>query len=212
MTVITPVYIDAEDAKPAFFVGSRGPHADIGGITPGSMPPFSRTIDDEGVRLNNVKLVAQGRLLEDEILALLRSGAHPSRNPAQNLADLKAQIAANEKGAQELRKTTAASWAPSAWPAASPGRWARTWCCVPTAVSRAWTTSAAPRCRPVMPSRSARLAVAATDRLDQTTTNEETPRCQVQVQVRHPSTPRPVRPAAPSLWRVMPAWLPSTGT
>ncbi|HET7863622.1 MAG TPA: hydantoinase B/oxoprolinase family protein, partial [Burkholderiaceae bacterium] len=104
VTVITPVYIDAEDAKPAFFVGSRGHHADIGGITPGSMPPFSRTIDDEGVRLNNVKLVAQGRLLEDEILALLRSGAHPSRNPAQNLADLKAQIAANEKGAQELRK------------------------------------------------------------------------------------------------------------
>ncbi len=104
VTVITPVYIDAEDDKPAFFVGSRGHHADIGGITPGSMPPFSRTIDDEGVRLNNVKLVSQGRLLEDEILALLRSGAHPSRNPAQNLADLKAQIAANEKGAQELRK------------------------------------------------------------------------------------------------------------
>jgi 5-oxoprolinase (ATP-hydrolysing) len=104
VTVITPVYIDAEDDKPAFFVGSRGHHADIGGITPGSMPPFSRTIDDEGVRLNNVKLVSQGRLLEEEIMALLRSGAYPSRNPAQNLADLKAQIAANEKGAQELRK------------------------------------------------------------------------------------------------------------
>ena len=104
VTVITPVYIDADDPKPAFFVGSRGHHADIGGTTPGSMPPFSRTIDDEGVRLDNVKLVSQGRLLEEEILALLRSGTYPSRNPAQNMADLKAQIAANEKGAQELRK------------------------------------------------------------------------------------------------------------
>jgi 5-oxoprolinase (ATP-hydrolysing) len=104
VTVITPVYVDAGDAKPAFFVGSRGHHADIGGTTPGSMPPFSRTIEEEGVQLDNVKLVSGGRLLEDEILALLKGGTWPSRNPAQNLADLKAQIAANEKGAQELRK------------------------------------------------------------------------------------------------------------
>jgi 5-oxoprolinase (ATP-hydrolysing) len=104
VTVITPVYIDPADAKPAFFVGSRGHHADIGGTTPGSMPPFSRTIEEEGVRLDNVKLVAQGQLLEAEMLERLRSGRFPSRNPAQNLADLKAQIAANEKGAQELRR------------------------------------------------------------------------------------------------------------
>jgi len=104
VTVITPVYMDPADAAPAFFVGSRGHHADIGGITPGSMPPFSRRIDEEGVQLDNVLLVSRGRLLEDDMLGRLRGGAYPSRNPAQNMADLKAQIAANEKGAQELRK------------------------------------------------------------------------------------------------------------
>ncbi|HEX5631771.1 MAG TPA: hydantoinase B/oxoprolinase family protein, partial [Gemmatimonadales bacterium] len=91
-------------SAPAFYVGSRGHHADIGGITPGSMPPFSTRIEEEGVQLDNVRLVERGRLREQEILALLRSGPHPSRNPEQNLADLKAQIAANEKGAQELRR------------------------------------------------------------------------------------------------------------
>ena len=157
ITVITPVYLDGH-AEPVFYVGSRGHHADIGGITPGSMPPFSTRIEEEGVQLDNVKLVDRGRLCEREILDLLsgravagppqdgaaplglraaapglpaqagttRRGAdsggsaackasepraagsvgarYPSRNPQQNLADLKAQIAANEKGAQELRK------------------------------------------------------------------------------------------------------------
>jgi 5-oxoprolinase (ATP-hydrolysing) len=107
ITVITPVYLSDSDAEPAFYVGSRGHHADIGGTTPGSMPPFSTTIEEEGVQINNVKLVDRGVLREAEMLALLQSGPHPSRNPAQNMADLKAQIAANEKGLQELRKMVA---------------------------------------------------------------------------------------------------------
>uniref|UniRef100_UPI0025E1F928 hydantoinase B/oxoprolinase family protein n=1 Tax=Ottowia sp. TaxID=1898956 RepID=UPI0025E1F928 len=106
ITVITPVYLDGQ-AAPAFYVGSRGHHADIGGLTPGSMPPFSTRIEEEGVQLDNVKLVDRGRLCEQEVLALLAGGEYPSRNPQQNLADLKAQIAANEKGAQELRKMVA---------------------------------------------------------------------------------------------------------
>ena len=101
ITVITPVYLDG---KPTFYVGSRGHHADIGGITPGSMPPFSTRIEEEGVQINNVKLVDRGVLQEAQIIGLLQSGQYPSRNPQQNLADLKAQIAANEKGVQELRK------------------------------------------------------------------------------------------------------------
>ncbi len=90
-------------ARPLFYVGSRGHHADIGGVTPGSMPPFSTRIEEEGVQIDNVKLVDRGVLREREILELLSSGAYPSRNPQQNLADLKAQIAANQKGVQELR-------------------------------------------------------------------------------------------------------------
>jgi 5-oxoprolinase (ATP-hydrolysing) len=103
VTVITPVYLH-DHAQPLFYVGSRGHHADIGGITPGSMPPFSTRIEEEGVQINNFKFVDQGTLREEEMLALLRGGAHPSRNPEQNMGDLKAQIAANEKGVQELRK------------------------------------------------------------------------------------------------------------
>ncbi|MES2975974.1 MAG: hydantoinase B/oxoprolinase family protein [Pseudomonadota bacterium] len=101
VTVITPVYLAG---KPTFYVGSRGHHADIGGTTPGSMPPFSTLIEEEGVQINNVKLVERGVLREAEMVALLKSGKYPSRNPQQNMADLKAQIAANEKGVQELRK------------------------------------------------------------------------------------------------------------
>ena len=103
MTVITPVYLGAA-SEPTFYVGSRGHHADIGGTTPGSMPPFSTRIEEEGVQINNVKLVERGVLRESEMVALLKSGEYPSRNPQQNMADLKAQIAANEKGVQELRK------------------------------------------------------------------------------------------------------------
>ena len=104
VTVITPVYLGAASPRPLFYVGSRGHHADIGGTTPGSMPPFSTVIEEEGVQIDNVKLVDRGTLREAEMLALLRSGKYPSRNPDQNMADLKAQIAANEKGVQELRK------------------------------------------------------------------------------------------------------------
>ena len=103
VTVITPVYLD-DGEQPIFYVGSRGHHADIGGISPGSMPPFSTRIEEEGVQIDNVKLVDRGHLREKEMLELLASGEDPSRNPQQNMADLKAQIAANEKGVQELRK------------------------------------------------------------------------------------------------------------
>ncbi|WP_306553664.1 hydantoinase B/oxoprolinase family protein [Acidovorax sp.] len=106
ITVITPVYI-ADEAEPTFYVGSRGHHADVGGATPGSMPPFSTRIEEEGVQINNVKLVERGVLREAEMIALLESGEYPSRNPQQNMADLRAQIAANEKGQQELRRMVA---------------------------------------------------------------------------------------------------------
>ena len=96
-----------QEPRILFYVGSPGHHADIGGTTPGSMPPFSTRIEEEGVQIDNVKLVEAGRLREKEMLALLASGDYPSRNPQQNLADLKAQIAANEKGVQELRKMVA---------------------------------------------------------------------------------------------------------
>ena len=103
ITVITPVF-DEQGTKILFWLGSRGHHADVGGITPGSMPPNSTTIEEEGVLLDNVKLVDRGRFLEAEIEQILHSGKYPVRNAYQNVADLKAQIAANEKGVQELRK------------------------------------------------------------------------------------------------------------
>jgi 5-oxoprolinase (ATP-hydrolysing) len=106
VTVITPVFLEGA-SQPEFYVGSRGHHADIGGTTPGSMPPFSSTIQEEGVQINNVKLVSEGVLQEQNMLALLASGQFPSRNPQQNMADLRAQLAANEKGVQELRKMVA---------------------------------------------------------------------------------------------------------
>ena len=107
ITVVTPVYLDEGDARPSFFVASRGHHADVGGTTPGSMPPFSSRIEEEGVLIDNFLLVERGVLREAEMLALLQSGPYPSRNPAQNLADLRAQIAANEKGTQELKAMVA---------------------------------------------------------------------------------------------------------
>ena len=91
-------------SRPLFFVASRGHHADIGGITPGSMPPNSTTVEEEGVLIDNFQLVDRGQLREAELLQLLTSGNYPVRNPTQNLADLQAQIAANEKGVQELHK------------------------------------------------------------------------------------------------------------
>jgi 5-oxoprolinase (ATP-hydrolysing) len=106
ITVITPVYDDA-GSRVVFYVGSRGHHADVGGITPGSMPPDSRTVEEEGVLIDNFLLVEQGRLREAETIALLASGKYPVRNVQQNMADLRAMIAANEKGVQELRKQVA---------------------------------------------------------------------------------------------------------
>jgi len=104
VTVITPVFGEADKTRPLFFVASRGHHADIGGTTPGSMPPDSTHIDEEGVLIDAFQLVDAGTFREPATEALLRSGRYPARSPAHNIGDLKAQIAANEKGVQELRK------------------------------------------------------------------------------------------------------------
>ncbi|RJF96902.1 5-oxoprolinase [Noviherbaspirillum cavernae] len=103
VTVITPVF-DHAGKQVLFYVGSRGHHADIGGITPGSMPADSKIVEEEGVLINNFQLVKAGRFLEQETIALLSSGKYPARNISQNLADLQAQIAANQKGVEELLK------------------------------------------------------------------------------------------------------------
>jgi len=103
VTVITPVFWE-DYSVPLFYVAARGHHADIGGITPGSMPPNSTTVEQEGVLLDNFKLVEQGRFRERELGQLLLGGPDPVRNLRQNLADLQAQIAANERGVQELRR------------------------------------------------------------------------------------------------------------
>jgi len=103
VTVITPVF-DEAGATILFYVGSRGHHADIGGTTPGSMPPGSAHIDEEGVLLTDFQLVGAGRLHEAALRERLAGARHPARNPDQNLADLRAQVAANEKGREELVK------------------------------------------------------------------------------------------------------------
>ncbi len=103
VTVITPVF-DAAGGEILFYVGSRGHHADIGGSTPGSMPPDSAHIDEEGVLLTDFQLVRGGRMREAELRAALAGARWPARNPEQNLADLRAQVAANEKGREELLK------------------------------------------------------------------------------------------------------------
>ncbi|MFE1296636.1 hydantoinase B/oxoprolinase family protein [Streptomyces sp. NPDC058731] len=101
VTVITPVF-DTEGERVLFHVASRGHHAEIGGIAPGSMPAHSRTIEEEGVLFDNWLLVDGGRFREQETLRLLTEAPHPSRNPRTNLADLRAQIAANHKGVEEV--------------------------------------------------------------------------------------------------------------
>jgi len=106
VTVITPVFDDA-GSQILFYVGSRGHHADIGGMTPGSMPPDSKVVEEEGVLFDNWKLVDAGVLRDEPTRALLAGGKYPSRNVDQNMADLRAQIAANEKGVQELRRMVA---------------------------------------------------------------------------------------------------------
>jgi 5-oxoprolinase (ATP-hydrolysing) len=101
--VCTPVFDD--DAREIlFWVASRGHHADIGGTAPGSMSPLAVTIEEEGIYIDNFKLVDRGRFRETELYDLLTNAKYPARNPLQNVNDMKAQIAANEKGVQELRK------------------------------------------------------------------------------------------------------------
>ncbi|MEU3093683.1 hydantoinase B/oxoprolinase family protein [Streptomyces sp. NPDC006967] len=108
VTVITPVFGEApadgteSDRRVLFHVASRGHHAEIGGIAPGSMPADSRTIDEEGILFDNWLLTEGGRFREEETLRLLTEAPHPSRNPQTNLADLRAQIAANHKGVDEV--------------------------------------------------------------------------------------------------------------
>ncbi|ARP97953.1 hydantoinase B/oxoprolinase family protein [Pseudorhodoplanes sinuspersici] len=106
ITVCTPVF-DKGKRKILFWVASRGHHADVGGISPGSMSPNATTIEEEGVYLDNFKLVDRGRFREKEISTALTGAKYPARNPTQNINDLKAQIAANEKGVQELAKMVA---------------------------------------------------------------------------------------------------------
>ncbi len=106
VTVITPVF-DGAGSKILFFVGSRGHHADIGGIMPGSTPPVSRTLEEEGVILDDFLLVDSGHFREQELRAVLVGARYPARSPDVNVADMKAQVAANEKGVQELRRVVA---------------------------------------------------------------------------------------------------------
>ncbi|MFZ0375638.1 MAG: hydantoinase B/oxoprolinase family protein, partial [Xanthobacteraceae bacterium] len=101
ITVCTPAF---DGKKILFWVASRGHHADIGGISPGSMSPNATTIEQEGVYIDNFKLVDRGRFREKETYALLEGAKYPARNPLQNVNDIKAQIAANEMGVHELRK------------------------------------------------------------------------------------------------------------
>ncbi|AJP59100.1 5-oxoprolinase [Pandoraea vervacti] len=118
VTVITPVFVAGEsDADrsntstmeaPLFYVGSRGHHADIGGITPGSMPPDSTHVEEEGVLIDNWQLVAAGELRDCETRELLGGARYPARNIDQNMADLRAQVAANQKGVDELRRMVGA--------------------------------------------------------------------------------------------------------
>jgi 5-oxoprolinase (ATP-hydrolysing) len=104
VTVVMPVFLGG--AEPEFFVAARGHHADIGGITPGSMPADSRSIDEEGVLIDSEPVVERGVFLEDSLRRLLGSGPHPARNIVQNLADLRAQVAACQKGIAELEAMT----------------------------------------------------------------------------------------------------------
>ena len=106
MTVVTPVFIGGGE-RPDFFVASRAHHADIGGMTPGSMPPFSRDIEEEGALFECFHLVSGSKLRESELLAALAAGRWPARSPEQNLADLRAQLAANARGIAEVRRAVA---------------------------------------------------------------------------------------------------------
>ncbi|MEZ5870684.1 MAG: hydantoinase B/oxoprolinase family protein [Nitratireductor sp.] len=103
ITVVTPVFDDAEK-EILFYVASRGHHADVGGMAPGSATPRATHVDEEGVLIDNFRLVDKGIIREAEMIEILTSHKWPARNPAQNMADIRAQIAANEKGVNELRR------------------------------------------------------------------------------------------------------------
>jgi 5-oxoprolinase (ATP-hydrolysing) len=107
ITVCTPVFDAGSGGELLFWVASRGHHADVGGISPGSMSPNATTIEEEGVYIDNFKLVDRGRFREQALYDLLTGAKYPARNPLQNVNDIKAQIAANEKGVQELHKMVA---------------------------------------------------------------------------------------------------------
>ncbi|MGB9131431.1 MAG: hydantoinase B/oxoprolinase family protein, partial [Methanosarcina sp.] len=102
ITIVTPMF--GISGEVLFYLASRCHHADVGGISPGSVPPGSRTIEEEGVLSDGMKIVKQGSFCEESLKALLGSGKYPARNPVQNTADIRAQIAANEKGLQELHR------------------------------------------------------------------------------------------------------------
>jgi 5-oxoprolinase (ATP-hydrolysing) len=107
VTVVTPVFLASADEAPTFFVASRGHHADIGGTTPGSMPPASRSLEEEGVIIPPMRLVRDGVLDEPEVRRLLEGAVYPARQPADNLADLEAMVAANQAGVDLVRRFAA---------------------------------------------------------------------------------------------------------
>ncbi len=107
LTVVTPVFAEGSESEILFWTASRGHHADIGGMAPGSATPRATHVDEEGVLIDNFLLVDRGIIREAEMIELLTNHPWPARNPAQNMADMRAQIAANEKGVLELRKMVA---------------------------------------------------------------------------------------------------------
>ena len=104
ITVVTPVFSETDSTKPIFFTASRAHHAEIGGITPGSMPPFSKRLEEEGVLLDNIKLVERGKFNETLFAQLFSTGKYPTRNLADNRADLQAQMASNHSGVRLLEE------------------------------------------------------------------------------------------------------------
>ncbi len=151
VTVVTPVH-DGATGELRFFTASRAHHAEIGGIRPGSMPPFSTNLAEEGVLIRNFRLVDAGRSRADELRTLLASAKYPSRNPDENLADVAAQVAANQQGARDLLRSSSSVILGRSSPrtcdtfATLPSeRCVRPWPALPTAVTRSPTISTTAR-------------------------------------------------------------------